>query len=402
MRLFEPIERIGIHRTALVFLEYFGWIEREQPISDFGIDMHVEIVEDGIPTGQIFALQIKSGSSYFREETSNGFIYRGDNRHLEYWLSQSVPVLIIIYEPESKNIFWEQVISSKVSKTESAWKIEIPRSNLLINSEADLLKVYHNPNHYTVMNVSDISHAGARRIEGRILVEGTYARSRIAMKKMIPEIIKKFKSSDYHRNKITKQQYLNKDADIVSIFFYDSIQQVERGLTFCRAIWNNKECKYPLSPFDPDEIVNDVEIKWDIEYPDINKFINENQLSKGDYLEKANTAFSHVKLLYEEISEVYDSYKEKGNYKKLIDFIKMKERGFNLLIENPLQEGLPPLECQDLDQLIQEAQALIHNIWIVVSDKNRDEQNISFLIKDYLKMANNKIQYFDYELKKVR
>lgn len=402
MRQFEPIERVGIHRTALVFLEDFGWIEREQPISDFGVDMHVEIVDDGNPTGQIFALQIKSGSSYFREETATGFIYRGDNRHLEYWLSQSVPVLIILYEPESKSIFWEQVISSKVSKTESAWKIEIPKSNLLDKSESGLLKIYNNPNHYTVMNVSDISHAGARRIEGRILVEGSYARSRIAMKKMIPEIINKFKSSDYHRNEITKQQYLNKDADVVFIFFYDSIQQVERGLTFCRAIWNNIECQYPLSPFDPDEIISEVEIKWDIEYPDINQFINKNQLPKGDYLEKAHAAFSHLKLLHEEINRVYNSYQEDGNFRRLIDSLNTKEQRFNLLIHNPLQDGLPPLECLVLDQLIQEAQALIHNIWIVISDKKRDEQNISFLIKDYLKMADKKIQYYDYELMKVR
>lgn len=402
MKLFEPTERIGIHRTALMFLEDFGWIEREQPISDYGIDMHVEIVENGNPTGQIFALQVKSGPSYFQEETFNGFVYRGDNRHLEYWLSHSVPVLIILYEPESKKIYWEQVISSKVSKTNSAWKIEIPKSNLLINSKAELLKVYHNPNHYTVMSVSDISHAAARRIEGKVLVEGTYAQSRAAMKKMIPEIVENFKKSDYHRNEITKKQYYNKDADVVFIFFYDSIQQVERGLTFCRAIWNDQACQYPLSPFKPDETVHEIDIKWDIEYPDINNFINESQLPKGDYLEKANTAFSHVKILYEEVSEAYGVYEKKGDFKKLIDFIKAKQRSFDLLIHNALQDGLPPLECQDLDQLIQEAQALIHNIWIVVSDKNRDERNISFLIKDYLKSASNKIEYFDYELRKVR
>ena len=64
--------------------------------------------------------------------------------------------------------------------------------------------------------------------------------------------------------------------------------------------------------------------------------------------------------------------------------------------------GLPPIECQDLDQLIQEVHALIHNIWIVASDKNRDEDNNSYLIKDWMKLAKGKIQYFDYELKKVK
>jgi hypothetical protein len=44
------------------------------------------------------------------------------------------------------------------------------------------------------------------------------------MKKMIPEIIEKFRRSDYHRNEITKQLYQGKEAEIVFLFFYESIQ----------------------------------------------------------------------------------------------------------------------------------------------------------------------------------
>jgi histone deacetylase complex regulatory component SIN3 len=40
-------ERISIHKFALCFLERFGWIEREQYVTDQGIDTQVEIVENG-------------------------------------------------------------------------------------------------------------------------------------------------------------------------------------------------------------------------------------------------------------------------------------------------------------------------------------------------------------------
>jgi hypothetical protein len=176
---FNPIERIGLHQSALIFLEQFGWIEREQPISDFGIDMHVEIVNEGIPTGQIFAIQIKSGSSYFKEETPSGYTYRGKNEHLEYWLSQSLPVIILIYEPVSKEVFWQLVNQSNSIKTEKAWRIEIPKNKLLRGSKQDLLKIYDNPNHYVVMRVGDNSTGAARRVDVSILVESTYAKSRI-------------------------------------------------------------------------------------------------------------------------------------------------------------------------------------------------------------------------------
>ncbi|MFH1829503.1 MAG: DUF4365 domain-containing protein [Pseudomonadota bacterium] len=59
-------ERIGVHKFALTILEKFNWLEREQPIADYGIDLHVEIVEDGKPTGMLYAIQIKSGKSYLK------------------------------------------------------------------------------------------------------------------------------------------------------------------------------------------------------------------------------------------------------------------------------------------------------------------------------------------------
>ena len=168
MTKFDPIERIGVHQVALTFLQKYGWIEREQPISDFGIDMHIEIVQDNIPTGQIFALQIKSGMSYFKEESNDSFIYRGKKKHLDYWLSQSLPVLIVLYNPETKNSYWEFVNSSKVENLDKGWKIKIPKSNILDESIDNIKKFYSNPNHYTTINISDTSHNGARRISAKI------------------------------------------------------------------------------------------------------------------------------------------------------------------------------------------------------------------------------------------
>lgn len=402
MSLFNPIERIGIHRSALIFLEQFGWIEREQPISDFGIDMHVEIVNEGVPTGQIFAIQIKSGISYFKEETSTGYIYRGKNKHLEYWLSQSLPVIILIYEPNFNSVFWQLVKPSNTIKTEKAWKIEIPKNQLLERAKEDLRKIYHNPNHYVLMSVSDNSHRAARRIEVSILVESTHAKSRIAMKKMIPEIIKKFKQSDYHRNERTREQYEDKEAEVVFIFFYDSIQQVNRGFTFCRAIWNNENCKYKLHPFEADEIVNQIEIKWDTDYSAVSDLIYNNEFPKGDYLEKAAELFDVIKKLYEELCTNLNLYKQNRNFVELKKFVLSKDSEFNILIDNPLEDGFPPLECKDLDKLIREAAALIHNIWIVTTDASRDESNIIYLIRDYIKSVTPKIQYHNYELNKVK
>ncbi len=402
MSQFNPIERIGIHRVALIFLEQYGWIEREQPISDFGIDMHLEIVDDGTPTGQIFALQIKSGESYFSESTSENYIYRGTNKHLDYWLSQSVPVLIVIYNPREDKAYWEHVKPVNVIKTNVDWKIKIPKGNDLNSSKSQIKLIYHNPKHHTVMEVGDSSHRGARRVDAKILVESTHAQSRNAMKKMIPEIINKFMKSDYHRNEITREQYEGMDAEVVFLFFYNSIQQVNRGLMFARAIWNNPDCQYPLTPFKADEIIEGIEVKWDSEFSELGEFIANNELSKGDYLEKANSAFSHVNGLFTSVTRIFKNYETDGEFEVLRNFIGSKETEFELLINSPLESGFAPLECEQIDRIIRESEALMHNIWIVATAGSRDEGNITYLIRNYLKEVGQKIEYYEYELKKIK
>jgi hypothetical protein len=57
---------VGVNAVEGVVLKEFGWLFREQAVSDYGIDAHVEEVDsDNKPTGKLVALQIKSGPSFF-------------------------------------------------------------------------------------------------------------------------------------------------------------------------------------------------------------------------------------------------------------------------------------------------------------------------------------------------
>lgn len=76
-----------------------GFLFREQPVQDYGIDAHVEIVENDAATGQLFGLQIKTGRSWFEEETPEGYVFRSDNEHVEYWLGHSLPVVVTLVIP---------------------------------------------------------------------------------------------------------------------------------------------------------------------------------------------------------------------------------------------------------------------------------------------------------------
>src|SRR5215470_4214249 len=98
-------ENMGVGAAQVEFSSW-GWAFRSQYVKDYGIDAHAEPFDGPHqPSNELLALQIKSGDSYFREETDEGWWYWGENKHLQYWLSHVLPVLIIIYDPDGKTLY---------------------------------------------------------------------------------------------------------------------------------------------------------------------------------------------------------------------------------------------------------------------------------------------------------
>jgi hypothetical protein len=124
------VERFGVNAVEGLFVNQFGWIFREQHVSDWGVDAHVEIIQDGVPSGKLFALQIKAGASYFRKN-GVGYTFRGVLRHLQYWENHSLPVLIVLVHPETGTAFC-QIASRRLAKiSPKSWSVEVPPENQL-------------------------------------------------------------------------------------------------------------------------------------------------------------------------------------------------------------------------------------------------------------------------------
>lgn len=127
-------DRMGVTAAGLVFAAW-GWLYREQPIEDYGIDAHVEPVHPQEPPRQLLALQIKSGPSFFREASPAGWWFRDSRRHWRYWLGHVLPV-IILYDPESEQLFWQHARFDLVQLTAEEGKLLIPRDHVLNRSSS--------------------------------------------------------------------------------------------------------------------------------------------------------------------------------------------------------------------------------------------------------------------------
>jgi hypothetical protein len=188
--------RIAVNAVEAIFVKELGWIFREQTVSDWGIDAHVVVAEEERPTGRLLALQIKSGKSFFRRKGNLRYI--GKREHLRYWTWHSLPVAIVLHNPESGETLWERIDPHKVAhRSNGTWTIEIPRTNVLCGEARTNLE-------------SGVSEAVSRRL--RMAMDGA--------------LIREFESKEEIYLRI--EHWVNKSLAIRGVrIFFDDIEKGE-------------------------------------------------------------------------------------------------------------------------------------------------------------------------------
>ncbi|WP_300868055.1 MULTISPECIES: DUF4365 domain-containing protein [Bacteroidales] len=120
-------ERLGVLHIAAIFTE-MGFIFREIPNSDTGIDGYIEEVNDNHETtARLLAVQIKSGKSYFNDQ-GEYFVYYADESHIKYWKLYPIPVILCIYNPETGYTYFQSI---KCHSQDFSNKIYIPKGQIL-------------------------------------------------------------------------------------------------------------------------------------------------------------------------------------------------------------------------------------------------------------------------------
>lgn len=136
---------LGVILVNRLFSQDFQWIfRRVHQEQDFGIDGYVDIVNDNNQvTGRTFAVQIKRGSSYFKKSSKYGeYLYQGENKHLNLWLNFSVPVVIILVNPESEEFFWRHFDINDTEEYGDGWRMPIPQSQkLTLEAKSSLISL---------------------------------------------------------------------------------------------------------------------------------------------------------------------------------------------------------------------------------------------------------------------
>lgn len=129
---YSNTDRIGVNATESIVLNNIGWIFREQPIQDYGIDAQIEQVLDGNPTCKYIGLQIKTGKSHFHVSDKH-LTYYASHIHYNYWLNSNIPIILVAHIPDTNNTYWQHISEQNFQKAIKRWKLNIPLNQELNN-----------------------------------------------------------------------------------------------------------------------------------------------------------------------------------------------------------------------------------------------------------------------------
>ena len=152
------IEQIGVNHIGEIAARN-KWMFRPQPIDDVGIDAHMELTEPTGESKQLLALQIKSGSSWFKEKKDDCIIFRDINeRQYNYWTRNSLPCIVVLYNPDDDMCIWQKFTTETIERTNGGkgkgFFVKIPTKQVFLNewSNKKLLSFTNLPQHITNYN----------------------------------------------------------------------------------------------------------------------------------------------------------------------------------------------------------------------------------------------------------
>lgn len=104
-------------------------------------------------------MQIKSGISWFKEKKNNDIIFRKiSERQYNYWTNNSLPCIIVLYNPEDKRCIWQKLTSETIKRTNNGegmgFYVRVPLNQQFLDdfSKKELISFTNLPEHVTNYN----------------------------------------------------------------------------------------------------------------------------------------------------------------------------------------------------------------------------------------------------------
>jgi len=389
----DRTERQGVG-IAMAAFERIDFAFREQHESDYGIDAHAELLEKEMPTGQLLGIQLKTGPSYLSEQTDEGYVFRTDREHIEYWSNHSLPVVIALCDPNQEVVYWQHVTAETTVETGKGYKIIVPFTQKLDSDSPHRLKDLLTPvipaSRYTVFRTDDVSHATAKRYSFDIVVNGLTKKADIAA--AVRQATRQGVKRRYYRNHLLEGRWGDADADVVWIFVYLSADDRARRNWVCRSLWIREDLPEESRPigFDGENIGGLIKVDWNSNYHILAEFVDQHTLRKEEYLAQVVPLIDELESLLGVVdTELTRLSAEEIGEEEFISSTEPVRRRIHDISMHSTDLNLAPFECSEMDDELQKFVAHMDNMILFYSEQGRE----TWLAKDRLAGA---LQYRDH------
>jgi len=390
--------------------ETVGLAFREQAESDYGIDAHAELIESERPTGQLLGIQLKTGPSYLSEKDSDGYVFRTDKKHVEYWQNHALPVLVCLCDVEAKTIYWQIVNAETVASTGKGYRMSVLSSQTIDSSSFDSLRNLLTPvvatDRYTIFTTDDISHGAAKRYSFEVVVNGSATKAEIGA--IVRQVTNEGQERRYHRNRLVEGQWGDTDAHVVWTFIYPSAEDHNRQNHICRSIWIHDDLESQFRPmgFAGENVGDNVIVEWSTNYDFLGEHVSTNRLSKERYFHKVLPLIEELKASLSAIeSDLIALNSDSIDEDAFLASTEAHRTRVDEIYSEISNLAFAPFECREMDMKLASLVACLHNVWLFYSDRGRTKWDAKSRLKQSIqqsRMARESLQHLEYELSKVR
>ena len=385
-----------------------GYLFREQPVLDVGLDAHIERGEADRATGELIGLQIKGGPSWLNEIDGNHFVHRPSRRHGDYWRSHTLPVLVCLCDPATDTVYWQVVTAETLVETGTNYKIHVPFSNTLSDPSAAGLLAEHSSqtvplSQYAVQEESDKSHGLAKRCSLKVTLNCPVTRATVAS--IVRQVTSEARNSTHHRSDLSREAWEGRETNIVWTFVYPTPDDLASNNYFCRAIWVSEEQdRASLFGTRGENIGQGVTCQWNDSYESTAGFIKDRRLTKGEFLISLNRILDLARPVLHELATDINSMIHEQQSQAFLDHSQPARSLIDDLYVQSGNIGFAPYECLDADGLFHSFMAELQNLSLYYSQRGLamwPHGNRQIQSKRSIGRAQQHLAHLEYELKKL-
>lgn len=414
------IEDLGISYVYSIIAK-MGFLFREQTKHDYGIDIQFETTTEAEKgSGRLIAAQIKSGVSYFKTQTENEITFYADEYHIKYWAEHDLPILLILYNPDTDLAFWcdvKEYISKNPQLLMGApYHIHVPKTNLFDVSIKDIVEeiALHRSDRlslerkwYDLISYDDNSVGQAKRYSAEILVGPDTGKSAIRL--AVFQATKYLQTLVEHASERQEKYWGNQAPHVVTLFVYREYSDKVQHNWIARSRWidPNRPNINLIGWKNATDTVEDIIIEFqsDEKYWAWKNHISSEMYTKSEYIKHMSKWITVADQIVNEVTVLYGSWANKSLDKDAFDTQLLEaEKRYNVVLNEYDTRKMWPPECSDAANSFAGVIGTGHNLFIVSKnfvEGKRDKKNYDQVFHIYIQQYSKDRKMFDFELKKL-